>query len=64
MSSIFINHIFSMEETNMYAIFWAYGSLQATTEDRYVYNEKMTSLLEVSSASLRKKHRLHEGSTV
>lgn len=64
MSNIFISHLFSVEETNMYAIFWAYGSLQATSEDRYVYNEKMTSVLEVSSASLRKKHRLHEGSAV
>lgn len=61
---MFINHLFCMEETNMYAIFWAYGSLQASSEDRYVYNEKMTSLLEVSCASLRKKHRLHEDSAV
>lgn len=63
MSNIFINHLFCMEKTNMYAIFWAYGSLQATSEDRYVYNEKI-SLLEVSSASLRRKHRLHEGGAV
>lgn len=64
MSNIFINHLLCNEETNMYAIFWAYGSLQATSEDRYVYNEKMTSLLEVSSASLRRKQRLHEGGAV
>ena len=49
-----------MEDTNKNVIFLACGNLQSTSEDRYLYNERMTSVLEVSVTSLRKEARLCE----
>ena len=44
--------------------FWASGSLQATRENRYIYNKRVICILEVPFIALRKEQRLHEGSTV
>lgn len=52
-----------MKVTNMNVLYLASG-LKSTNEDRYIYNEKMMSVLEVLFTSLRKGERLCEGSTV
>lgn len=54
----FISHAlliicFAMEDANTKVIFLACGNLEWTSEDRYLYNERVTSVLEVPLTLLK-----------